>query len=203
MSRIPATTANENRKRVIRGFAETAKKGAGIRVYEYASSETIANCRLQLESLFWLCGDAHQVAVSNGMTSDNAEKRKAHTLAKCKNQDLFDLERLSKARIINACGSTVCPLCLEDLSAQGFFTRMEQAEGREVPDLTVTQLNLFHIEELRTGALNHRPYNVGWGHHHCNMVVKDSGIIKTLDWMRCVLDRNVEQCHLVIGRNTD
>ena len=67
---------------------------------------------------------------------------------------------------------------------------MEQAQGRAVLDLTVTQLNLFHVEELRVGVFNHRPYNLGWGHHHCNVVVKDSGIHKTLDWMEAVLNRN-------------
>ena len=64
---------------------------------------------------------------------------------------------------------------------------MQQAEGRDVPDLTVTELSLFDIRELRTGEFNHRPYNLGWGHHHCNVVVKDSGIFETLQWMREVL----------------
>ena len=49
---------------------------------------------------------------------------------------------------------------------------------------------MFHIQELRTGEFNHRPYNLGWGHHHCNVVVKDAGIQPTLDWMREVLKRN-------------
>ncbi|MBO7411125.1 MAG: BstXI family restriction endonuclease, partial [Ottowia sp.] len=99
-------------------------------------------------------------------------------------------------RILNAAGHTICPLCLEELSSQGFFNRLAQAEGRETPDLTVTQLNLFHIRELRYGTLNHRPYNLGWGHHHCNVVVKDAGILHTLEWMRSVLDRNIAEGHL-------
>jgi hypothetical protein len=71
-----------------------------------------------------------------------------------------------------------------------FFGRMQQAEGREVQDITVTKINLFHIEELRVGKYNHRPYNLGWGHHHCNVVTRDSGIADTLKWMAAVLDRN-------------
>jgi hypothetical protein len=67
---------------------------------------------------------------------------------------------------------------------------MEQAEGRVVPDLTVTELNLFHINELRVGSFNHLTYNLAWGHHHCNVVVKDAGIQKTLEWMVRVLERN-------------
>jgi hypothetical protein len=81
---------------------------------------------------------------------------------------------------------------LKELSGRGFFSRLEQAEGREVHDLTVTQLNLFHITELRYGVYNHRPYNLGWGHHHCNVVVKDSGILETLNWMHDVIQFNIE-----------
>jgi hypothetical protein len=81
------------------------------------------------------------------------------------------------------------------LSGQGFFSRLEQAEGREVHDLTVTKVNLFHIHELRYGAYNHRPYNLGWGHHHCNVVVKDSGIVETLEWMNKVVQRNIADGH--------
>ena len=78
---------------------------------------------------------------------------------------------------------------------------MDQAEGRVVHDLTVTQLNLFHIQELRFGGLNHRPYNLGWGHHHCNVVVKDSGIIETLHWMKEVVERNLIDGQLPIVSN--
>ncbi len=70
---------------------------------------------------------------------------------------------------------------------------MEQAEGRLVHDLTVTKINLFHISELRISKLNHCPYNIGWGHHHCNAVVKDSGIRKTIEWMRDVVRRNIDE----------
>jgi hypothetical protein len=179
--------------KIIRGFDATKKKGAGIRVYEYASATTITRCRLQLEALFWLCSDSEAVAVANGMTAEDAAIREDAILAKCAESGLLDVDRLAQARIVNAERTTICPLCLEELSGQGFFSRMEQAEGRLVLDLTVTQVNLFHITELRVGILNHRPYNVGWGHHHCNVVVKDSGITKTLEWMRDVLNRNVQQ----------
>lgn len=196
LARIPATTATENGGRIIRGFDLTTNKGAGIRVYEYASSITTGLCRLQLEALFWLCSDSEKVAVSNGMTAENAGVRKASILAQCKKSGLLDTERLIKARILNSRSRTTCPLCLEELSSQGFFNRMAQAEGREVSDLTITQLNLFHIAELRFGVLNHRPYNLGWGHHHCNVVVKDSGILETLEWMQQVLNRNIQEGHL-------
>jgi len=198
VARIPATTAAKNAGRIVRGFNVTAMKGAGIREYEYASAETIKRCRLQLETLFWLCNDSDNVAVVNGMTAEAAATRKLAILGNCRELGLLDIARLTEVRILNVQEKTICPLCREELSGQGFFNRMEQAEGRVVPDLTVTQLNLFHIAELRISALNHRPYNLGWGHHHCNVVVKDSGIRKTLEWMREVLRRNIEEGHFTL-----
>lgn len=196
VARVPATTAAENGAKINLGFTVTALKGAGIRVYEYASTTTIDHCRQQLEALFWKCRDADAVAKTNGMTAAEAAARKAVNLAKCQKHSLLDLNQLTRARMLNEAGYTICPLCLDELSGQGFFNRMEQAQGRKVPDLTVTQLNLFHIEELRYGVLNHRPYNLGWGHHHCNVVVKDAGILETLKWMRGIVDRNVAEGRL-------
>lgn len=199
--RIPATTAAAHGNRIVRGFNVTAMKGAGIRVYEYAGSETIKDCRLQLEVLFWLCRDADAVAETNGMLPDDVAKRKSGIMGACKERKLLDKKRLVQSRIVNSRHRTTCSLCLEELSAQGFFNRLAQPEGRMVPDLTVTELNLFHIDELRMSALNHRPYNLGWGHHHCNVVVKDSGIAKTLEWMQAVIKRNIEGGHLSVGNN--
>lgn len=196
VARIPATTASENGEKINHGFTGTSMKGAGIRVYEYSSEKTIAECRLQLEAFFWMCEDSEVVALHNGMSAAETQARRSDNLTKCSAADLLDIERLKAARILDDSGHTICPLCLERLSAQGFFNRMEQAEGRQVSDLTITQLNLFHIAELRVGVLNHRPYNLGWGHHHCNVVVKDSGILETLEWMREVVDRNIRDGHL-------
>ena len=177
VARVAATTAAARGTRINRGFTDTAMKGAGIRVYEYASAATTAQARLQLEALFWRCADADEVAVANGMATQAAAVRKASILATCQRDGLLDQARLSQLRMLDATGQTICPLCLLELSSQGFFERMAQAEGRAVHDLTITQLNLFHIQELRLGVINHRPYNLAWGHHHCNVVVKDSGII--------------------------
>lgn len=190
VARVSATTALESGEKIVAGFNTTKGKGAGIRVYEYASLETVQLCRVQLEALFWLCKDSEEVAILNGMTAEEAAKRKNDCFSNCEAAGLLDYEQLFKNRMINDQSNTVCPLCLESLSAAGFLARMEQALGREVHDLTITQVNLFHIKELRFKAFNHRPYNLGWGHHHCNVVVKDAGIEETLDWMEQVLLRN-------------
>lgn len=192
VARVPSTTAAADKK-INRGYASQSPKGAGIRLYEYASSETISDTRLQLEAIYWHCFDAVDVAVDFGMTLNDANNRKQSCLEECNNRGLLDYDKLYEQRIINKDKITVCPFCLKKLSANGFYNRLAQPEGREVPDLTVTEINLFHINELKFGEYNHRPYNLGWGCHHCNVVVKDSGIYPTLHWLKEVIKRNEDQ----------
>jgi hypothetical protein len=196
VARIPATTAVENGGKITCGFTETKSKGAGIRAYEYAPSGIITQTRLQLEAVYWHCKDALSIVSDYGMKESDAEERKNSVVEKTRTQGLLDYAELIQARILNRRKNAICPLCLEELSGRGFFTRLEQAEGREVVDLTVTSLNLFHIEELRYGTFNHRPYNLGWGHHYCNVVVRDIGIVNTLLWMDGILRKNREEGYI-------
>ncbi len=195
-ARVPSTTSDEDEK-INRGFTTSGSKGAGIRVYEYASSNIIKSCMFQLEYLYWKCYNAIEVSEIEGMSKEDIAMRSTFINETVKELKLDDDKRLTDARIIDSEGHTTCPLCLEKLSAKGFYSRLEQAEGRDVPDLTVTQINLFHIRELRTGEFNHKPYNLGWGHHHCNVVTKDSGILETLKWMATVVDRNETKGYIV------
>lgn len=188
IARVTAATAHG--VTVIEGYAESGMRGAGIRVYEYASSTTVAAAKLQLEALVWLCADSIEVVVSAGMSAQGAETRKKFTLAAAAEQGLLDVDRLRLVRAINDANQTICPLCLELVSAAGFMKSSEQVEGRETWNIRITPINLFHIEELRPGDLLHRPYNLGWGHHHCNVVVGDKGIPGTLDWMKRVIENN-------------
>lgn len=189
VARIPATTA-EGESKIIHGFTTSQMKGAGIRVYEYADEATIKACKIQLEFLFWSCKDIDRLIQQQGLDRTLVNQRIEYIKSQAKKLKLDDRKKLIDARIIDNEGYTICPLCLKHISAIGFCERIQQAEGREVPDLTVTEVSLFHIQELRTGEFNHRPYNLGWGHHHCNVVVKDAGIKPTLDWMKDVLKRN-------------
>lgn len=165
-------------------------KGAGIRVYEYADDATIKASKIQLEFLFWSCKDVDNLIAQKKLDKEQVNKRIAFVKSEAHKLKLDDIIKLVKARIVDDNGYTICPLCLKHISAIGFCDKILQAEGREVPDLTVTEVSLFHIQELRTGEFNHRPYNLGWGHHHCNVVVKDAGIQPTLEWMKDVLKRN-------------
>ncbi|TFC63776.1 BstXI family restriction endonuclease [Cryobacterium sp. TMT2-15-1] len=190
VARIHGTTATEGVAQLVHGFNETSSRGAGIRVYEYASNENLEHTRLQLEALLWLCEDAVDALTDAGMDRKDAEARRILQLSNADAAGLLDLDRLEKIRMIDGEHRTVCPLCLIRIPAADYLKLTVQAEGREVEDLTTTEVSLFHIQELRVGKLEHRPYNLGWGHHFCNVVVKDAGLIPTLQWMKGVLDNN-------------
>lgn len=187
-----ANTTSAGDERINHGYTTTGLKGAGIRLYEYAPIDVIQSARVQLEALFWLADDSIQTCIEVGMDEQGVHKRRDLVLADAKQRGLLDYDALRDARTVDEEHKLVCPLCLERLSSLGFMSRMEQAAGRERHDLTVTEINLFHIKELAYGLFNHRPYNLGWGHHHCNVVCKDSGITETLEWMKGVLGRNQE-----------
>lgn len=188
VARVPATTA-EGEGKIIAGFNQTKLKGAGIRVYEYADTKTIQLCKLQLEYLFWSCYDIEEF-LNSADTDGSLRKRKEEIIQKAIRCKVANKEDLQKARIIDSEGFTICPLCLQRISATNFATKIAQAEGREVPDLTVTDVSLFHINELRAGQFNHRLYNLGWGHHHCNVTIADRGVVNTLEWMLKIVRDN-------------
>lgn len=188
VARVPATTS-EGVIQEFHGYNISSLKGAGIRVYEYADSTTIQNCRIQLEYIFWQCSDIEGfINESNDSTAMMARKNYIERVAL--EQKLADTNKLIHARILNKKGHAICPFCLRELSSKVFGEKLQLAEGRDVPDTTVTDVSLFHIKELRTGQFNHKPYNLGWGHHYCNVVVKDAGIEQTLKWIREVLADN-------------
>ncbi|WP_368570581.1 BstXI family restriction endonuclease [Acinetobacter baumannii] len=187
VARISATTSEG---KIQSGYNTTNLKGAGIRLFEYSDNDNIKICRIQLESIYWMCADSISAAIDNGMSEEEAVNRKKYIFKLAKDHGLIKLEKLKEKRIIDHDNHSICPLCLMKLSAKGFYTRVEQQEFRTVHDLTITEINLFHIHELRYGEFNHKPYNLGWGHHHCNVVTKDSGISETINWMKEIIARN-------------
>jgi hypothetical protein len=196
VSRVPNLTSARSEK-INHGFTSNSSKGAGIRFYEYASDEQINLCRTQLTALVWLCFDSIEEIsrISNCSIEETVTTREA-ILSQASQLDLLDYAKLRNSRIINSDNFAICPLCLKKISILGFLSKVQQAEGREVHDLTITELNLFHINELKINEYNHTVYNLGWGHHHCNVVVKDSGIDETLFWMKEVVEDNISQGYL-------
>lgn len=187
VARVSNTTSREQNA-IREGFTTGTLKGAGIRVYEYASAVELEATRLQLAFLAWRTPGVMELASAAG-TADPLLCKELVDRA-CHEKGLADFARLQEARILNADEVTICPLCLKPITATELASREKQAEGREVHDLTITAANLFHIKELRVGQYNHERYNLGWGHHHCNTVARDWGLQPTLQWMREVIARN-------------
>ncbi len=189
LARVPDTTSREDSLER-HGYidSDTGGQGAGIRIYEYASKTEIEATKYQLSFLVWRTEGIIDMAREEGRS--NPEECQARIEEKCQEMGLNDLKLLQQNRIIDSEGRTVCPLCLKPILAQELASRVEQAEGRNVPDLTVTTANLFHVKELRAGVYNHYRYNLGWGHHHCNAAARDWGVERTLQWMEEVLKNN-------------
>jgi len=189
VARVPDTTSsNDSLERHGYIDSDSGGQGVGIRVYEYASQEEIEATRYQLSCLAWRTEGIIDMAREEGI--ENPEDCKARIEDKCQELELNDMKLLQENRILDTQGRTVCPLCLKPILAQELASRVEQAEGRSVPDLTVTTANLFHVKELRAGVYNHCRYNLGWGHHHCNAAARDWGVQRTLKWMEDVLRNN-------------
>jgi len=189
IARVPDTTSpDDSLERHGYISKDTGGQGAGIRVYEYASSEEIEATKYQLSFLAWRTEGIMDMAREEGIL--NPEECQKRIDEKCTEMGLADLRLLQENRILDSQGRTVCPLCLKPIFASELASRVEQAEGRNVPDLTVTTANLFHVKELRAGVYNHRRYNLGWGHHHCNAAARDWGVDLTLEWMEDVLRNN-------------
>lgn len=184
LARVPGTTATnqEDGKEIVLGEPQ------GIRFFEYASDRDLEETIAQLAWLAWFTRDVDRVRTDDGVgiPTDLETYLKKH--------DLDHVDRFltvgAIAKLRDGSYRTLCPLCRSEITAEGLMSRVEQMEGREVIDLTITEINLFHLEELRPGKYNHRAYNLAWGHHHCNAVARDNGVPKTVAWMKTVLERH-------------
>jgi hypothetical protein len=180
LARVPGTTAAAGGEEVVLGEPQ------GIRFFEYASTTEIEQIVAQLAWLAW-----H----TEGIEEATADTPSDELMTYLNERGLANVERLIElgAIVIDAeTGepATICPLCLERIKASNLMSRVVQAEGREVVDLTITEANLFHLRDLRPGEYNHQTYGLAWGHHHCNAVARDHGIVRTLEWMEGVLRRH-------------
>lgn len=114
---------------------------------------------------------------------------------KCRQRGLLDFEKLWEIGAWDKINKIpICPLCGKPIEPHEFFEGIEQAEGREVSDNTQRAIVLMHIDALRPGKLNHRPYNLGWGHNFCNTIQGDKDISETIEELRKII-RNYEMHH--------
>lgn len=103
----------------------------------------------------------------------------------CERRGLLDFDKLQKLGVWSSIEKrAICPLCHKIVYTEEFFDDITQMEGRQVLDNTQKSIVLMHVEALRPGKLNHRPYNLGWGHNYCNLVQGDKDISETIEVLK-------------------
>lgn len=106
----------------------------------------------------------------------------------CASHNLLDFAQLQNISATNPTHQTICPLCCKVLNTGYFFEEILQEEGRQVFDNTQREMVLMHINALKPGLLNHRTYNLGWGHNFCNLIQGDKSLDETIDELRGILE---------------
>jgi hypothetical protein len=187
--------------------------GLGNFDYDYCSKEEMKNIQYQLsylilsvvgieKALYDLCIDPEiqdsfdseaVIEAIKGYSFFEAFifKHKLELEKYCEDNGLIDLDKLDKIRAwdLNT-NQPICPLCRSTLDPKDFFETVNQVEGREEEDNTQSAIALMHIEALQPGKLNHRTYNLGWGHKHCNTIQADKDIEDVIEELKRILISN-------------
>ena len=107
----------------------------------------------------------------------------------CRHRGLLDFTRLMDLNAWDPVTKRpICPLCSKPLNCEDFFKEVEQQEGRRVADNTQREVVLMHVNALRPGRLNHRIYNLAWGHSFCNTIQGDKDISETIEELQRIID---------------
>lgn len=185
-------------------YGELPKQaGLGNYDYDYATKKEIEHAKYQMAYLIWkvagmrehiitLCKESHSyddrdhdfdrktiLEMNKGNLGKYIDSCIKHVTDYCKKNSLLDFNKLQKIRSFNKkMDSPICPLCLKTLPPNLFFETATQEEGREEEDNTQAEIVLMHIESLKPGKFNHKTYNLGWGHKHCNTIQANYDIDK-------------------------
>ncbi len=132
----------------------------GIFAPEYADAQTNYLCKCVLA---WL--------TIHSRGSPYTVNQAAHLTAILRHADLIDATRYEFRNVLRH-GLTCCPLCLKILHYQELHETVgfEEEAGLGNAALQVegatrsTVVNLFHMEPLVYGSLEHAPRHVAWGH---------------------------------------
>ena len=189
--------------------------GLGNYDYDYANVETKENVKFQMLYLILRCqshkGESFPEYIFNNFI-DIQDPKDGKTFIKmmqsskeeyinkfnkefklfskaCEERNLLNYNELNHLGVWNSKESRIiCPLCHKPLFADEFFDDVKQMEGRQVIDNTQKSIVLMHVDALRPKKLNHRPYNLGWGHMYCNTIQGDKDISETIEVLEEIID---------------
>ena len=167
-----------------------AQAGLGNYDFDYASKDEMNNVCYQMSYLILQVPGIKDLLVKedNNLTLDIINKTEKHIKKYCEEKNLLDYNKLSNIGAWNVNKNyPICPLCKKKLDAEKFFEQAAQAAGREMDDNTQSEIVLMHVDALRAGEFNHRTFNLGWGHKHCNTIQADMSIEETISTLKDII----------------
>jgi len=167
--------------------------GLGNFDFDYASPEEVQNVFNQMIYMAFKIPDFKSSLSSqtDSITIEDIDEFEKKIIKECEDNDLLDFEKLSDIGAWDKINNyPICPLCKFPILSREFLLTAEQAEGRKEEDNTQAEIVLMHIKALRAGEFNHRIYNLGWGHKHCNAIQSDQTIDETLEDLVRILENN-------------
>ena len=170
-----------------------AQAGLGNFDYDYASRDEANNICDQLTYMaLKIPGFKSTLKSQNdSITMKDINELEKRITKRCQDKNLLDFNKLSAVGAwdkINNC--PICPLCKVKIRADEFLETASQVDGRKEEDNTRAEIVLMHIKALRPGEFNHRTYNLGWGHMHCNAIQSDMTIDEALAELKRILKKN-------------
>ncbi|PKE50735.1 BstXI family restriction endonuclease [Macrococcoides caseolyticum] len=209
---------NENKARIEKYLNLTInwkipkQRGVGNYDYDYCTKEEMNHINYQLVYLMMKCKDFKDMLYrlckedNDKILKFHEDVYKANCSGKfdtyyddifqkiekyCKKFDLIDFDKLNEIRVYDKkLKVPICPLCLKELNASEFLEKANQQDGRVEEDNTRSNIALMHIHALKPGELNHRTYNLGWGHRHCNQIQEDLDLETTIKKLRQIVLAN-------------
>ena len=97
--------------------------------------------------------------------------------------NMLDLPRMQAVGMISSNGVAQCPFCCEELTYQDLIGQANQQVGRRLSSSNATALHLMHIEPLKMGSFNHKPYNLAFGHAKCNHAQGEDSISDSISFL--------------------
>ena len=96
---------------------------------------------------------------------------------------MLDTGRMKAVGMLNAAGVAQCPFCRAEITYEELVNAAPQQLGRRLSSSNATALHLMHIEPLKMGVFNHRPYNLAFGHAKCNHAQGEESIQRSIEFL--------------------
>jgi len=150
-------------------------KAIGIRQDEYCSRVDQGFIVAQMAYLAW--------SISGTRARFGVSSTPQYLIDFLSANNMLDLPRMQAVGMISSNGVAQCPFCCEELTYQDLIGQANQQVGRRLSSSNATALHLMHIEPLKMGSFNHKPYNLAFGHAKCNHAQGEDSISDSISFL--------------------